>query len=436
MRRVGDNFELGVHIADVTHYVTENSPLDKEALKRGTSVYLVDRVIPQLPHKLSNGICSLNQGCDRLALSCFMTIDKKGNIIDHRISKTLINVDRRMSYTDVNKIITDNDEEKIKEYADFVDMFNTCATVAGILKEKRSKRGAIDFDFTESKIILDEKGVPTDIVAYERNAATNLIEEFMLAANETIAEDFFWRELPFVYRTHESPEIEKIQKLGAFINAFGYSIKGASEDIHPKEIQQLINKIKGTDEEAIISRIALRSMKQAKYTVKNEGHFGLATQYYCHFTSPIRRYPDLQIHRIIKESLDNKLNEKRIRHYEKILPEVANQSSLNERRADEAEREVEKLKKVQYIKKFMGREFDGIISGVTSWGIYVELDNTVEGMVAITSLKDDYYYFDEDNYKLVGEVTKKVYTIGQKVRISVAGADMITRKIDFEIVEE
>ena len=436
MRRVGDNFELGVHIADVTHYVTENSPLDKEALKRGTSVYLVDRVIPQLPHKLSNGICSLNQGCDRLALSCFMTIDKKGNIIDHRISKTLINVDRRMSYTDVNKIITDNDEEKIKEYADFVDMFNTCATVAGILKEKRSKRGAIDFDFTESKIILDEKGVPTDIVAYERNVATNLIEEFMLAANETIAEDFFWRELPFVYRTHESPEIEKIQKLGAFINAFGYSIKGASEDIHPKEIQQLINKIKGTDEEAIISRIALRSMKQAKYTVKNEGHFGLATQYYCHFTSPIRRYPDLQIHRIIKESLDNKLNEKRIRHYEKILPEVANQSSLNERRADEAEREVEKLKKVQYIKKFMGREFDGIISGVTSWGIYVELDNTVEGMVAITSLKDDYYYFDEDNYKLVGEVTKKVYTIGQKVRISVAGADMITRKIDFEIVEE
>lgn len=435
LSKEGGNYLLGVHIADVTHYVTENSPLDKEAIKRGTSVYLVDRVIPQLPHKLSNGICSLNQGCDRLTLSCFMTIDKKGNIIDHRISKTVINSDRRMTYTDVAKIIVDKDPEMCKKYEGFVDMFNLMKEVADILRVRRKKRGSIDFDFPETKILLDEKGVPVEIKPYEITDANRLIEDFMLAANETIAEDFFWREVPFVYRTHETPDVEKIQKLSAFINNFGYAIKGASEDIHPKEIQQLMIKIAGTDEEPLISRLALRSMKQAKYTVKNEGHFGLATKYYCHFTSPIRRYPDLQIHRIIKEALDNKLNDRRIGHYERILPEIANQSSLNERRADEAEREVEKLKKVQYMKKFINHEFEGIISGVTSWGMYVELPNTVEGMVSMTSLRDDYYYFDEEKYQLVGEHTHKTYSLGQPVRIAVMNADMTTRTIDFEIVE-
>lgn len=436
IERRDDKYLLGVHIADVTHYVTENSPLDKEAIKRGTSVYLVDRVISQLPHKLSNGICSLNQGCDRLALSCFMLIDKKGNVVDHRISKTVINVNRRMTYTAVNAIVELHDEAVMEEYKECVDMFYLMKEAADILRAKRKKRGSIDFNFPEAKIILDEKGVPIEIKPYERNDATKIIEDFMLAANETIAQDFFWRDIPFVYRTHETPDIEKIQKLGVFINNFGYAIKGASQELHPKELQQLMIKIEGKPEEALIARLALRSMKQAKYTVKNEGHFGLATQYYCHFTSPIRRYPDLQIHRIIKECIDNKLNDRRISHYEKILPEIANQSSLNERRADEAEREVEKLKKVQYMKKFINQEFEGVISGVTSWGMYVELPNTVEGMIRITSLKDDYYFYDEEKYQLIGEHTKKAYNLGDKIKVIVTGADMTLRTIDFEIAEE
>ena len=433
--REGSVYTLGVHIADVTHYVTENSPLDKEALKRATSVYLVDRVVPQLPHKLSNGICSLNQQCDRLALSCVMKIDEKGNVIDHEILKTVINVNRRMSYTAVKEILEDNNEERINEYSELVEYFKLMEELAALLRSKRKKRGSIDFDFPESKIILNEKGVPTDIKPYERNVATKIIEEFMLAANETVASDYYWREIPFVYRSHESPDIEKIQKLGVFINNFGYAIKGASEEIHPKEIQQLITKIEGTPQEALISRLALRSMKQAKYTVKNQGHFGLASQYYCHFTSPIRRYPDLQIHRIIKESLDGKLNEKRIKHYEKILNEVANQSSICERRADEAEREVEKLKKVQYMKKFINHEFEGVISGITSWGMYVELPNTVEGMIGVASIKGDYFYYDEEKYQMIGEHTKKTFNLGQTVRVVVMNADMLTKTIDFELVE-
>lgn len=432
----GNNYKLGVHIADVTHYVTENSPLDKEALKRGTSVYLVDRVIPMLPHKLSNGICSLNEGVDRLALSCIMDIDSKGNVIGHKIAETVLRIDRRMSYTSVKKILVDNDEKEIEEYKELVPMFKLMEELSTILRERRMKRGAIDFEFPESKIILDAKGVPQDIIPYERNVATKIIEDFMLAANETIAEDFFWQELPFVYRTHDTPDPEKILKLGMFINNFGYAIKMTQEDIHPKELQKLIDNVEGTPEEALISRITLRSMKQAKYTTSSTGHFGLATKYYCHFTSPIRRYPDLQIHRIIKENLRGGLTDKRIKHYERILNGVAEQSSMMERRADEAERDTDKLKMVEYMEKHVGETFEGVISSITNWGMYVELPNTVEGMIRITNIKDDYYYYDEEHYELVGETTKRTFKLGQKLKVVVAGTDRIQRQIDFELFEE
>lgn len=436
LTREGNIYKLGVHIADVSQYVTEKSPLDVEALKRGTSVYLVDRVIPMLPHKLSNGICSLNAGVDRLALSCLMDIDEKGNVVSHKIAETVIRVDERMSYTSVKKIIEDRDEEERAKYQPLVPMFEQMEELADILREKRRKRGSIDFDFPESKITLDEKGRPIEIKAYERNKATKIIEDFMLIANETVAEDYFWQEIPFVFRTHENPDPEKILKLGIFINNFGYSIKIGQDEIHPKELQKLMEKIENTPEEPLISRLTLRSMKQAKYTVSNEGHFGLATKYYCHFTSPIRRYPDLQIHRIIKENLRSGLSSKRTKHYEKILPEVSSQSSAMERRADEAEREVEKLKKVEYMKQFIGKVFDGVISGITTWGIYVELPNTVEGMIRVTELKDDYYFYDEEHYTMVGEHTKKTYKLGEKIKVRVLSVDKIVRTIDFELADE
>lgn len=435
LSKEGDIYKLGVHIADVSNYVKEGSVLDEEALKRGTSVYLVDRVIPMLPHKLSNGICSLNAGVDRLALSCFMDIDSKGNVVGHRICETVLNVTRRMSYNSVQKIL-DGDEEECKEYEPLVPMFHLMKELADILREKRRKRGSIDFDFPESKIILDEKGRPIEVKAYERNSATKIIEDFMLIANETVAEDYFWQEIPFVYRTHENPDPEKIQKLGIFINNFGHTIRIGQDEVHPKELQKLLKKIEGTAEEPLISRLTLRSMKQAKYTVSNDGHFGLATQYYCHFTSPIRRYPDLQIHRIIKENLRKGISDKRANHYNRILPEVASQSSAMERRADEAERDVEKLKKAQYMKKFIGEQFEGVISGITTWGLYVELPNTIEGMVKVTNLRDDYYFYDEESYTMIGEHTKKTYKLGQKVMIEVMGVDSLARSIDFELVEE
>ncbi len=315
LAKEGEQYLLGVHIADVTNYVQENSALDWEARERGTSVYLVDRVIPMLPHKLSNGICSLNAGENRLALSCLMTIDKKGEVVSHEIVESVIKVDRRMSYTSVRKILEDKDETEIKMYEELVPMFELMKELAGILRDKRKKRGSIDFDFPESKIILDKQGHPVEIKPYERNVATKIIEDFMLIANETVAEHFHWMELPFVYRTHDNPDPEKIDKLGTFIRNFGYSIKSRQEEIHPKELQKLLAKIEDTPEEALISRLTLRSMKQAKYTIDCTGHFGLACQYYCHFTSPIRRYPDLQIHRIIKEQIRGRLNEKRIDHY-------------------------------------------------------------------------------------------------------------------------
>lgn len=428
-------FTLGVHIADVTNYVTEGSPLDDEAIKRGTSVYLVDRVIPMIPHKLSNGICSLNQGVDRLALSCIMDVDHKGNVLNHKIAETVINVDRRMTYTNVKKILEDKDEEVIKEYSDFISMFNNMEELAAILRKKRKLRGSIDFDFVEAKIILDKDGEPIDIKPYDRNVATRIIEEFMLLSNETIAEDFFWQEIPFVYRTHEEPNPEKLQQLSQFIYNFGYHIKG-NEEVHPKEIQKLLIDIEGKPEEPIISRLALRSMKQARYTTSNDGHYGLATKYYSHFTSPIRRYPDLQIHRIIKENLRGNLDDKRLGHYNAILPNIAKQSSEMERRAEEAERETDKLKKVQYMEKFIGETFTGVISGVTAWGLYVELPNTVEGLVHVSTLDDDYYIFDETKHIFIGEKNSKIYRMGDKITIKVASVNKVERTIDFELFTE
>lgn len=436
LTKVDDCYRLGVHIADVTNYVQEHSALDEEALKRGTSVYLVDRVIPMLPHTLSNGICSLNQGENRLALSCIMTINEKGNVVDHKIAETVICVDRRMSYTNVKKILEDKDEKVIEEYKDFVPMFELMRELADILRKKRMKRGSIDFDFPETKIVLDSFGRPVEIKPYERNVATKIIEDFMLIANETVAEDFFWQQMPFVYRTHDNPDSEKIHKLSTFINNFGYSIHIGQDEVHPKELQKLLLKIEGTAEESLISRLTLRSMKQAKYSTISTGHFGLATSYYCHFTSPIRRYPDLQIHRIIKENLRGKMNDKRIAHYDKILPEVAKHSSEMERRADEAERETEKMKKVEYMSHHIGEEFEGVISGVTSWGMYVELPDTIEGLIHITSLQDDYYEYQESTYELIGQKTNRHYKLGQKVKVVVAATDKLLRTIDFELVED
>lgn len=429
-------YQLGVHIADVTNYVQEHSALDVTALERGTSVYLVDRVIPMLPHALSNGICSLNQGENRLALSCIMNIDEKGRVIDHKIAETVICVDRRMSYTDVKKILEDQDVEARAEYEAFVPMFERMQMLAAILRKKRMSRGSIDFDFPETKILLDENGHPVEIKPYERNVATKIIEDFMLIANETVAEDFYWQQVPFVYRTHDNPDNEKIRKLAMFINNFGYSIHLGAEEIHPKEVQKLLQRIEGSPEEALISRLTLRSMKQAKYSETGTGHFGLAASYYCHFTSPIRRYPDLQIHRIIKDCLRGRMNEQRIEHYEKILPEVAKHSSETERRADEAERETEKMKKVEYMSHHIGEEFEGVISGVTAWGLYVELPNTVEGLVHVTSLTDDYYEYVENTYELVGNATNRHYKLGQRVKVLVAATDSLQRTIDFELVQE
>ena len=435
LTKEGDNYILGVHIADVTNYVQENSALDREALKRGTSVYLADRVIPMLPHVLSNGMCSLNAGEDRLALSCIMTVDSKGNVIDHQIAETVINVDERMSYTSVKKILEEHDEEECRRYQTLIPMFELMKELSEILRNRRHKRGAIDFDFPESKMVLDEDGTPLEIKAYDRNVATKIIEDFMLLANETVAEEYFWQEIPFVYRVHEAPDEEKMKKLITFIQNFGYTMhvpKG--QEIRPKEVQKLLDKIEGSQEEAMISRLTLRSMKQAKYSPDNDGHFGLATKYYTHFTSPIRRYPDLQIHRIIKDNLRGRMTESRRDHYAKILTEVTMQASSLERRADEAERETVKLKKVQYMKKFYGEEFEGVISGITKWGLYVELPNTVEGLVHVANMMDDHYDYDETHFQMVGTHTGKRYELGQKVKVRVTGCDTIARTIDFELV--
>ncbi|MBD5530369.1 MAG: ribonuclease R [Lachnospiraceae bacterium] len=451
----GTNYHLGVHIADVTNYVQEGSALDREALARGTSVYLVDRVIPMLPHALSNGICSLNAGVDRLALSCLMTIDAGGNITDYEICESVIRVQRRMSYTEVKRLLTEEElaqDPAFVQDAGLLPMLREMETLSGLLRKRRRERGGIDFDFPECKIVLDESGKPLDIRPYERNVATKMIEDFMLAANETIAQHFYWLELPFLYRVHEAPDQDKIQKLAAFLHNFGYYMKNIGQsggravarskghgraaqpaDIHPKEIQKLLQKVEGTPEESMICRLALRSMKQAKYSAACGGHFGLACQFYCHFTSPIRRYPDLQIHRIIKEQLRGRLNEDRIRHYRDILPEVAKQSSKLERRADEAERETDKLKKVEYMEERLGETYRGVVSGVTAWGIYVELENTVEGLVHVSRLPGDYYCYHEDTHEMVGETTGRSFALGQPVTVQVTGTDRMLRTIDFDL---
>lgn len=428
-------YTLGVHIADVSHYVTENSPLDKEAVKRGTSVYLVDRVIPMLPHKLSNGICSLNHDVDRLALSCIMKINEKGEIIDHEIAETLINVNRRMTYTAVKEIIVDENPDTINQYRELVPMFQLMEELSEKLRQRRYNRGAIDFEFPECKIQLNQSGRPISIEPYDRNAATKLIEDFMLAANETIAEDFYWQQIPFVYRNHEKPDSEKMSQLTAFITNFGYSVKLTGDQVHPKEIQKLLKRIEGTPEESLISRITLRSMKRAEYTPECNGHFGLAAKYYSHFTSPIRRYPDLQIHRIIKECLHGQMSDRHAEHFKAILPEVTKNCSMTERRADDAERDTEKLKKAEYMRGLIGEEFVGVISGVTNFGIYVELPNTVEGLVHVSNMFDDHYIYDESTYSMTGEHTKKTYKLGQPVKIRVEAADKVARTIDFSIVK-
>lgn len=430
-KREDGSYKLGVHIADVSHYVTEGSALDREALCRGTSVYLSDRVIPMLPRRLSNGICSLNAGQDRLALSCFMEYDTEGRLQNHRIAETVIRVTERMSYTDVNDILTNRKPETCARYERLIPMFEVMEELAGMLRKRRKKKGAIDFDFAECKILLDEKGHPYDITPRERNTATKIIEEFMLAANQVVAEEYFWQELPFLYRTHEYPDPDKIQELAVVTANFGHHIKTGAEEVHPGEIQKLLARLQGTEEEAFLSRLTLRAMKRAKYSTVNEGHFGLATQYYCHFTSPIRRYPDLQIHRIIKENIRHGLSDKRYQHFEEILPAVAAQTSSLERRADEAEREVDKMKKAEYMADHIGEIFHGIISGVTSWGIYVELPNTIEGMVRLEDLADDYYEYEADKYRVIGHDTGKVYSMGQKVTVEAVRVDRHARTIDF-----
>ena len=430
------NFKLGVHIADVTHYVKERNVIDKEAFKRATSVYLIDRVIPMLPKKLSNGICSLNPKVDRLTLSCIMEVNRQGKVVNHTIAQSVIKTNERMTYTDVTKILRDNDAELIERYKDLVDDFKAMEELCKILRKKRLDRGAIDFDFEECKIILDEKGKPIDIKPYERAIANRMIEEFMLLANETVAEHMEKLKVPFVYRIHENPDAEKLEKFKAFIYNLGYNDITWGEEVNPKALQRVLDKFKGENEETIISTLLLRSMMQARYSPECAGHFGLAADYYCHFTSPIRRYPDLQIHRIIKEYLNKELTENRSKKLVSIVDSAAKQSSEMERVAQEAEREVDDLKKAEYMKDRIGEIFEGMISSVTGFGAFVELPNTIEGLVHITSFRDDYYIYDEDRLILIGERNKKIYRLGDKLKVLCSKVDILSREIYFEIVED
>ena len=429
------NYKLGVHIADVSYYVTENSPIDREAYERGTSVYLVDRVIPMIPHRLSNGICSLNPNVDRLTLSCEMEIDSNGQAVSHEIFQSVINTTARMTYTEVNEILVEEKEETCKKYAELVPFFKLMETLAKILRKKRFDRGAIDFDFKESKVLVANDGKPLDVVIRERSVAEKLIEEFMLAANETIAEHFHWLEVPFIYRIHEDPNEEKLKRFFEFILNFGLFVRGSANDIHPRALQEIIEGVSGKPEEMVISKIMLRSMKQAKYDPESLGHFGLSTDFYTHFTSPIRRYPDLIVHRLIRTYLiDGFLDEQTQAKWEALLGDIAVQSSRMERRSVDAERETDELKKTEYMADKIGEEYLGIVSSVTNWGMFIELPNTIEGLVHVSNMFDDYYHFDERQYCMIGERTGKIYRIGDEVAVKVAQVSIEGRTIDFELV--
>ncbi|QOR83950.1 ribonuclease R [Geobacillus stearothermophilus] len=429
------NYKLGVHIADVSHYVEEGSPIDREAYERSTSVYLVDRVIPMIPHRLSNGICSLNPKVDRLTLSCEMEITPQGEVVRHDIFQSVIRTTERMTYSDVNKILVDKDEALREKYAPLVPMFELMAELADILRTKRMKRGAIDFDFKEAKVLVDENGKPYDVVLRERSVAERLIEEFMLAANETVAEHFHWLNVPFIYRVHEDPKPEKLQRFLEFITNFGYVVKGTGNQIHPRALQQILEAVRGEPEEMVISTVMLRSMKQARYDAESLGHYGLSTEFYTHFTSPIRRYPDLIVHRLIRTYLINgQMDPETQRKWAEKLPEIAEHASNMERRAVEAERETDDLKKTEFMEDKIGMEFDGIISSVTNFGLFVELPNTIEGLVHVSYLTDDYYRYDERSYAMIGERTGKMYRIGDEITVRVINVNKDERIVDFEVV--
>jgi ribonuclease R len=428
-------YKLGVHIADVSYYVKEGTPIDREAFARGTSVYLVDRVIPMIPHRLSNGICSLNPKVDRLTLSCEMIVDEYGNVVQHDIFQSIIRSAERMTYSNVNKILIEKDEQLREKYQEIVPMLEDMAELAAILRKKRMLRGAIDFDFKEAKVLVDEKGKPYDVIIRERSVAERLIEEFMLLANETVAEHFHWLNVPFIYRIHEKPNEEKLRRFLEFITNFGYVVKGTGNNIHPRALQQILDEVRGKPEEMVISTVMLRSMKQAKYHPESVGHFGLSTEFYTHFTSPIRRYPDLIVHRLIRKYLlEGKIDEKTQMKWASILPEIAEHSSNMERRAVDAERETDDLKKAEFMLDKIGEEFDGIISSVTNFGMFVELPNTVEGLVHVSYMTDDYYHYDERHYAMIGERTGNVYRIGDEITVRVVNVDKEERSIDFEIV--
>ncbi|MDM5330361.1 ribonuclease R [Neobacillus sp. CF12] len=429
------NYKLGVHIADVSYYVKEGTPIDLEAEERATSVYLVDRVIPMIPHRLSNGICSLNPRVDRLVLSCDMEINPEGQVVKHEIFQSVIKTTERMTYFDVNKILVDKDEETRSRYESLVPMFEQMEELAQILREKRMKRGAIDFDFKESKVLVDEDSKPTDVVLRERSVAERLIEEFMLAANETVAEHFHWMEVPFIYRIHEDPKEDKLRRFFEFITNFGYIVKGTANDVHPRALQEIIEEVQGKPEEMVISTVMLRSMQQAKYDPESLGHFGLSTEFYTHFTSPIRRYPDTIVHRLIRTYLiEGKLDETTREKWNARLPEIAQHSSKMERRAVDAERETDELKKAEYMEDKIGEEYDGIISSVTNFGMFVELPNTIEGLVHVSYLTDDYYRFDERHFAMIGERTGNVFRIGDEITVRVVKVNKDERSIDFEVV--
>ena len=429
------NYKLGVHIADVSHYVKERTALDKEAYKRGNSVYLVDRVIPMLPKELSNGICSLNPDKDRLTLSVLMEIDKSGNVVDHEIVEGVIKSKARLVYEDVSDLLEKDDEKALRKLEGVSEDLRMMEELCHILYEKRERRGSIDFDFPEAMIILDEDGIPVDIVKEDRRIANRMIEEFMLVCNETIAEHFYWADVPFLYRIHEEPDMERIEEFNKFIHNFGYVIKG-SQEVHPKELQLLTKEVKGKKEETLINTLLLRSLKKARYSSEEDIHFGLAAKYYSHFTAPIRRYPDLQIHRIVKSYISGRLNSDEQDRLNVLLPKVADHTSITERTAEEAEREVEDLKKAEYMSTRIGNSYEGIISSLTHFGMYVQLDNTIEGLVHFSNMIDDYYYFDEDKYYIIGEHTNKIYRLGDTVNITVINTDLVKRNIDFMLVPE